>query len=89
MTYLDAPDEYDPLFVEAFATLLASKLARAVTGSEANEASLRQQYETNALPAARTADGHDTQSNENHPLAEMLAGSLLPRRGDFFPDFND
>jgi len=82
----DAPTLYDALFVEALVTLLASKLARAITGSERMEADLRQLYEGNALPAARTADGQDTQSNENHPMSEFLAGSLLGVRGDFFSD---
>ncbi len=82
--FVDDPEEYDPLFVEAFVTLLASKLGRAVSGSEAMEAKMREIYELNALPAARTSNAHDTQSNENHPLREFLDGTLTPGRGDFF-----
>lgn len=89
VSFVDDPDSFDPLFVEAFVTLLASKLARAVTGSEAMEAELRQIYETNALPTARTADSHDTRSAENRPLDNLIGGSLLRRRGDFMPDIDE
>ncbi len=84
--FVDDPADYDPLFVNAFATLLASRLARAISGSDKAEADLRGLYESVDLPAARTADGHDSQSNENRPLREFLAGNLLGPRGDFFPE---
>ena len=78
---VEEPEEYDPLFTAAFATLLASRLARAITGSEQLEQSLLQRYEQVDLPAARTADGHDSRSAENHPLEELLESSLTGRRG--------
>lgn len=84
--FLDEPDAYDPLFLQAFVTLLASRLARAITGDEKLESQLLATYEQLALSAARTADAHDSQSNENHPLKELLAGNLLGSRGDFFPE---
>ena len=84
--YLDDPTQYDPLFIAALVTLLASKLARAISGTEQMETALRQTYENLDLPNARTADGHDSQSNENHPLRDMLEGSLTGPRGDFFPE---
>ena len=84
--FIDTPDDWDPLFTAALVTLLASRLARGVTGSEALEQNLRQLYETVDLPAARTADAHDTQSGENHPLRAMLDGALTHTRGDFFPE---
>lgn len=87
--FVDDPDAYDPLFLEAFATFLASKLARAVTGSEAMEAELRQAYEFSALPAARTADSHDSQSGENRPIDDIISGGLLRPRGDFLTDLDD
>lgn len=87
--FVDDPDAYDPLFLEAFTTLLASKLARAVTGSEAMEAELRQGYEFSALPAARTADSHDSQSGENRPIDDIISGGLLRPRGDFLTDLTD
>ena len=86
MTYvqqIDTPTDYDPAFVSALVTLLASKLARAITGSDAMETQLLQRYEGIDLPAARTADGHDSQSAENHPLEEILAGNLTGARGSF------
>jgi hypothetical protein len=83
---LDDPDEYDPLFTAALVTLLASRLARAITGSEQLEGSLLQRYEAVDLPAARSADGHDSHSNENHPLDEILAGALSGQRGDLLEE---
>ncbi len=80
---IDDPEEYDPLFTAALITLLASKMARRISGSEQLETTLLQRYESVDLPAARVADGHDSQSNENHPLAEMLAGNLTGQRGNF------
>ena len=76
--------EFDPLFVQAFATLLAARLARGITGSEQLETQLMQRYETVDLPNARTANGQDSQSNENHPLAEIIAGSLTGNRSGYF-----
>jgi hypothetical protein len=83
------PGEFDPLFASALVTLLASKLARAISGSDAMEGQLRGIYVNEDLPAARMADGQDTQSAENHPLQEMLAGSLTGIRANFFPDTDD
>ncbi len=83
---IDTPDEYDPLFTAALISLLASKMARAISGSDQLETTLLQRYETVDLPKARLADGHDSQSNENHPLDEMLAGSLTGTRGGAFCD---
>ncbi|RYD30058.1 MAG: hypothetical protein EOP86_20655 [Verrucomicrobiaceae bacterium] len=83
--YLDDPAVFDPLFVKAFTTLLAAKLARAISGSDDMEARFLQIFETVDLPAARTASGHETDSDENHPLRALLDGTLTPGRGDFFP----
>ena len=80
------PTDFDPLFVAAVVTLLASKLARAITGSDQLESTLRQTYVNEDLPTARCADGHDTQSAENHPLHELLDGNLTGGRADFLTD---
>ena len=77
---LDEPDDYDPLFVAAFATLLAARMALAVTGSAEYETSLLARYLSEDLPAARVADGQDTRSAENRNLEEFLAGDLLRQR---------
>lgn len=82
------PDEWDPLFVNAVTTLLASRMARAVTGSEQLEGALLQRYLQEDLPAARCADAQDTQSAENHPLQDELDGTLTPR-ANFYVDFDD
>jgi len=84
VAHVDEPDAYDPLFVAALSTLLGSKLARAITGSEQMEGQLRQVYEAVDLPAARSGQGHETQSGENHPLLELLKGTLTPGRGSFY-----
>jgi hypothetical protein len=83
--FLDDPDAYDPLFIAAFVTLLASKLARAISGDTKLESQLLAEYERNALLNARLADAHDTQSNENHPLQEILDGALINSFGNHFP----
>lgn len=88
VAFVDDPDSYDPLFLAAFTTLLASRLARPISGSDALESQLRQTYETVDLPTARCADGHDTQSAENHPLREFLDGSLTGQRADYFPELD-
>jgi hypothetical protein len=77
---LDEPDDYDPLFVAAFATLLAARMALAVTGSAEYETSLLARYQSEDMPAARVADGQDTRSAENRNLEEFLAGDLLRQR---------
>lgn len=84
VAFVDTPGVYDPLFIDAFTTLLAAKLARAVTGSEKMEADLLAAYHQLSLPGARTADAQETQSAENHPLAELIAGSLTGIRGNWF-----
>ncbi len=81
--YVDAPDE-DPHFLQAFVTLLASRLARAITGNEKLESDLLAQYEQRDLVNARLADAHDSQSNENHPLQEIIDGALINSHGSFF-----
>ena len=87
--YVDDPDEYDPTFLEAFVTLLAAKVARVITGSEGIEGDMRQLYESNAMPAARTADSHDSRSNENRPIDEILKGNLLRHRGDYLQNLDE
>lgn len=84
VSFVDDPDLFDPLFTQAFTTLLASRLARAVTGSEKMEADLLAAYHQLTLPDARTNDAQETQSAENHPLKEIIAGSLTGVRGNWF-----
>lgn len=70
------PDDFDPLFTEALTSLMASKMARALTQNANLEAQWMQVYQKVDLPAARLAAAHDLNSNENHPLREFLAGDI-------------
>ncbi len=74
-------NQFDPLFVDALATLLASRMARAITGSDSLESNLLGEYQA-LLGNARFRDAQETASGENRDtLAEILAGDLLGRRG--------
>lgn len=77
------PNRWDSMFTAAVVTLLASRIARQITGSDQLEQQLLARYEQVDLPRARSADGHDSRSNENHPLQELLRGDLTGGRGDF------
>jgi hypothetical protein len=76
---IDDPNDYDPLFLQSFATLLAARGARAITGSEEMETTLVQRYEAMDLPNARATEGQETESNENHPMNEILGGAWTGR----------
>lgn len=70
---------FDPLFTQALSVLLASKCARAITGSDSREGELRQQYEQIDLPAAMQADSAETNSGENPPIIEAISRSFFVR----------
>lgn len=70
---------FDALFTSALATLLASKIARAMTGSGRKEAVLLGQFEEIELPTAAQVDGAEDASGENLPIYNALAGSALIR----------
>lgn len=73
--------QFDPLFEEAFVTLLASRMARAITGMDSAEGNLLTIYHGTILPQARFRDGQETASAENGAsLASFLAGDMLTRR---------
>lgn len=75
------PDQFDPLFLDAFVTLLASKMARAITGSDNLESSLLSAYLTAILPEARFRDAQETAAGENRDhFEDIVSGDLLPRR---------
>ena len=81
-------NRFDALFVEALTILLASKMARAITGSDKRELELRKQYEGMDLPTAQFVDGAETNSGENPPIYKALTQSGLVRArrsyGTFF-----
>lgn len=75
--------QFDPLFVQALSTLLASKAARAITGSDSLEGQLRRQFEEFDLPTAQQVDGSETSSNENPPLIDALNRSYFAQSRGF------
>lgn len=74
---------FDPLFVQALSVLLASKAARAITGSDSREAQLRRQFEEFDLPTAQQVDGAETSGNENPPLIDAMNRSYFAQSRGF------
>lgn len=73
--------QFDSLFIDALVTLLASKLARAISGSDSMESQLLQTYMTAILPEARFRDTQETDSAENRDgIGDFIAGDMMPRR---------
>ncbi len=84
---IEDPNQFDPQFVDAFATLLAARMARAVTGSDSKETELLAIYKNESLSNARFRDAQETSGGENRDtLADMLEGDLLPARNSSFDD---
>jgi len=81
-------DTWDPLLIDAVALLLAAKAARSLTGSEAVEQTLRQQYERLAVPKASLADGQQEGSGENSPLLRLISQSAGSRFRGASPDLH-
>lgn len=69
--------KFDSLFTAAFSTLLASRMARAITGGEGTESQLKEQYETMDLASAQYVDAAETNSDENHPLMAVVNRSIF------------
>lgn len=75
---------FDALFVRALFTLLASKMARAITGSDSREERLRGQYEQLDLPTAQQVDGSETRGGVNPPIIDAMSRSYFVRaRGNY------
>lgn len=72
-----APDELDPDFLEAFVTLLASKLATPLLQDPRLAAAMLDHYETTALPVAKTHDARESASGENAGTARAIMTSPL------------
>ncbi len=71
------PDYWEPDFMEAFATLLASELAKPLLQSDQMKQALLQEYLSVHLPKAKTVDSRETQSNENNGLFDSIRRSPL------------
>lgn len=69
-------DLFDPLFTDALATLLASKLAGPVTGSTRLREGLLAEYTQVILPKAAYINKVQDQSNDQHPLNDILNRGL-------------
>lgn len=61
--YKEDTGEYDPLFVEALALLIASKIAVSIRQDEAMASRLYEEFMRYALPAARKSDGNELRKN--------------------------
>lgn len=70
---------FDPLFTRCISVLLASRCARALTGSDSRERELMEQYETIDLPNARQVDGAEVNSGENPPIIDAISRSFFVR----------
>ena len=71
--------QYDPLFAEALAVKLASKLAQPLTGSRSLAAEILQEYERVIAPLARRVDSQEDRSRRKQPWVE--SAFVLARRG--------
>ena len=71
--------KFDDLLAEAISLKLAYKIGPVLTGDPAIARQLLTQYDL-ALATAKTSDGQETGSNENHPLEHLLARSPIVKR---------
>lgn len=82
ITYIDNVEDgsiFDPLFVDALVCRLAEKLALPVTGSHSLRQSLLNEYHKVLLPQAAHINQVQHQSNDQHPLDDILNRSLFSR----------
>ena len=71
--------QFDDLFVQAFALQLAALCARKVTGSDSKEHAIQQELEEFMLPMTQQVNAAEAHSGSNPPIIEALAGSHLVR----------
>lgn len=70
---------FDDLLAEAISLKLAYKIGPVLTGDPVIADRLLTQYDL-ALATAKTSDGQETSSKENHPLDHIIARSPLVKR---------
>lgn len=79
---------FDPLFVEALAVKLASKLAQPLTGSRNLGAEILQEYERVTAPLARRVDSQEDRPRKKQPWVESAfvraRRGPIPARGTSF-----
>lgn len=76
---LEDAGQFDPLFAEAVAVKLASKLAQPLTGSRTLGAEILQEYEGITAPLARRVDAQEDRSRRKQPWVE--SAFVMARRG--------
>lgn len=69
--------DFDPLFVEAFATRLACKLCIPLINSTTVRQALTDEYQRLALPQAAHFNAVQSESNDSHPLYRLWRRSLM------------
>lgn len=69
-------EDFDPLFIEAFATRLACKLCIPLINSTTVRQALTDEYQRLALPQAAHANAVQSESNDSHPLYRLWRKSL-------------
>ena len=68
---------YTPLFCDALAYAVASRVARPLTGSDQKAERLLEQLEQIILPQAMTRSLQQVYSGKNHPIRTMLGKSFI------------
>lgn len=76
------PAAWDPPFVEALATLLASRLCIPLTSSTTARKALSEEYHRLALPQAAHSNALQAHSNDMHPLAVFRGRSAWAGHND-------
>lgn len=80
ITYIDDVEDatrFDPLFTDALVCRLAEKLALPVTGSHSLRHSLLNEYHKTLLPQAAHINQVQHNSNDQHPLRDILSRSIF------------
>ncbi len=73
---VEDPTLFDPLFTDAFCTLLACKLCIPLTASTTARQMLMEEYNRIVLPKATHFNAVQAHSNDSHPLRKLLKTRL-------------
>lgn len=75
---IEDPALFEPLFIDAFCTLLACKLCIPLTASTTARQMLTDEYHRLILPKAAHFNAVQSASNDSHPLRQLLRHSASP-----------
>jgi len=78
-------EDFDPLFIEAFATRLAYKMCIALISSRTTAKALLEEYSRVSLPNAAHFNAVQSHSNDTHPLYHLWS-SYRKNSSDGFDD---